>query len=124
MGSPPIVADLASIPCAGGSTVGLKRALTQSSSDEDGDEKKGESDGSTMEEAAEAPTPCPPVGGKTKKEKLKEKKRRRKERRKAASEDQWMGEELSLHSHDDDDPFCYDKYSELGLPGPSFQYDC
>jgi len=57
----------------------MKRALTPS--DEDGEEQKGESEGSVKEEA---PTPCTPQGTVPKKDKLKEKRRKRKERMKAA----------------------------------------
>jgi hypothetical protein len=64
--------------------VGSKRALTPS--DEDGDEKKGDSEGSAMEEA---PTPCSPMELMSKKDKLREKRRKRKERRKAPSDDRW-----------------------------------
>ena len=56
----------------------MKRALTPS--DEDGEEKKGESEGSAMEEA---PAPCSPQGKVSKKEKLRVKRRRKKERKKA-----------------------------------------
>jgi len=63
----------------------VKRALTPS--DEDGEEKKGESEGSAMEEA---PTPCSPQGKVSKQERLRVKRRRRKERMKAArSEPRW-----------------------------------
>ena len=57
---------------------GSKRAL--SSSDEDGEEKKSESDGSASDEA---PTPCAPRGKVTKAEKKREKRRKRKQRKRA-----------------------------------------
>lgn len=73
--------------------MGVKRVL--SSSDEDGgeEEKKGDSEGSTMGETS---TPqCSPASGevKTRTQKAKEKRRKRKERRKAATGESWIEEE-------------------------------
>jgi hypothetical protein len=76
--------------------VGTKRAL--SSSDGDGEEKKGESDASAMDEA---PTPCPPQGKVSKEEKRREKRRKRKERRKADNRPPVWREEDAV----DDDGF-------------------
>ena len=91
--------------------MGSKRAL--SSSDEDGGEKKGESDGSAMDEA---PAPCPTQGKASKEEKRREKRRKRKERRKADNRPPvWLEDgdvvdddafELSQH-------FGYSKYSGM-----------
>jgi hypothetical protein len=84
--------------------VGSKRGLPPS--DEDGDERKGASEGSAMEEA---PAPCSPQGTVSrKKEKLREKRRRRKERRKATGEERWLEEHCLAHSPYDSD--C-DRYS-------------
>ena len=69
----------------------MKRALTPS--DEDGEEKKGESDGSAAA-MDEAPTPCSPKGPMSKKEKLRVKRRKRKERMKAARSGHWWEEDV------------------------------
>ena len=69
--------------------MGTKRALTPS--DEDGEEKKGDSEGSAMDEA---PTPCSPQGTMSKKEKLRVKRRKRKERMKAARSGHWWEEDV------------------------------
>ena len=84
----------------------MKRALTPS--DEDGEEKKGESEGSAMEEG---PTPCSPQGGKvSKQEKLRVKRRRRKERMKAArSEPRWEEDISDLPLFD----ISYDAYLRM-----------
>jgi len=83
----------------------VKRALTPS--DEDGEEKKGESEGSAMEEA---PTTCSPQGKVSKQEKLRVKRRRRKERMKAARSERRWEEDVP------DSPvldFSYDAYSRM-----------
>ena len=66
--------------------------MLSSSEEESGEEKKGESEGSAMEEA---PAPCSPQGVATKKmEKVREKRRKRKERRRAAAESRWLEEDV------------------------------
>ena len=75
-----------------GSTVGVKRVL--SSSDEDtGEEKKGESEGSAMEEAS---APCTPQEetSRKKKDKVREKRRKRRDRRRAEAESRWAEEDV------------------------------
>ena len=89
--------------------MGSKRAL--SSSDEDGEEKKGESDGSAMDEA---PTPCPPQGQVSKEEKKREKRRKRKERRKADNRPPvWLEDDVLDDVFDPSLSFGYSKYSGM-----------
>ena len=85
--------------------MGSKRALTPS--DEDGEEKKRESEGSAMEET---PTPCSPQGAVSKKEKVREKRRRRKKRMKAARAGHRWEEDIP-DSPDFD--FSYDAYHRM-----------
>jgi hypothetical protein len=89
--------------------VGTKRAL--SSSDEDREEKKSESDGSVMDEA---PTPCPPQGKVSKDEKRREKRRKRKERKRAGNGPAaWLEEDVFADVFNLSQQFGYSKYSGM-----------
>jgi hypothetical protein len=94
-----------------GGTVGAKRALSESSSDGDGEEKRGESDGSVT---GEAPTPCSPQGAASKEEKRREKRRKRKARKRAeAGSATWLEDDVLDDVFNLSHGFGYSKYSGM-----------